>query len=204
MGRLDGSCRPPSASSQAWLCLPLARRYGPPGAAWWLATLGAFGTLLFPMAIEGNFYYLAHLEAMAATFVALIEWRGQRRPSIIAGALGVAALARPTVLLAAIPFGLALVWGSRARLLAAAQYAAPLAAAVALMAAYDDLRFGSPTETGYATSVLRTPGLTPSEIRASSPCPIWRRTWPSSSAAALASAIPSPGSWPATKDSRSC
>ena len=143
----------------AWLCLPLARRYGPPGATWWLATLGAFGTLLFPLAIEGDFYYLAHLEAMAATFVALIEWRGRRRPSIIAGALGVAALARPTVLLAAIPFGLALVWGSRARLRAAAVYAAPLVGAVALMAAYDYLRFGSPMETGYTTSVLRTPGL---------------------------------------------
>jgi hypothetical protein len=143
----------------AWLCLPLARRYGPPGATWWLAALGAFGTLLFPLAVEGNFYYLAHLEAMAATFVALIEWRGRRRPSIIAGALGVAALARPTVLLAAIPFGLALVWGSRGRLRAAAVYAVPLAAAVALMAAYDYLRFGSATETGYATSVLRTPGL---------------------------------------------
>ncbi len=143
----------------AWLCLPLARRYGPGGATWWIATLGAFGTLLFPLALEGDFYYLAHFEAMAATFVALIEWRGSRRPWVIAVALGFAALARPTVVLAALPLGAALVWGSQARLRTAAAFAAPLAATVAIMGIYDVLRFGSATETGYTSSVLLTLGL---------------------------------------------
>jgi hypothetical protein len=143
----------------AWLCLPLARRYGPPGATWWLATLGAFGTLLFPLAIEGDFYYLAHMEAMAATIVALIEWRGARRPWVIAAAFGVAALARPTVLLAAIPFGVALLWQSRTRWRTALAYGAPLAACLAITGGYDFLRFGSVMETGYTSSVLLTPGL---------------------------------------------
>jgi len=143
----------------AWLCLPLARRYGPPGATYWLATLGAFGTLLFPLAIEGDFYYLAHLEAMACTFVALIEWQDRRRPWVVALALGLAALARPTVLLAAVPFGVALVASSRQRTRTVGEYLVPLAAAVAIMGAYDFLRFGSVTETGYEASVLWTPGL---------------------------------------------
>ena len=38
--------------SAGWLALPVARRYGPGGSAtWWLASLGAFGTLLFTLTI---------------------------------------------------------------------------------------------------------------------------------------------------------
>ena len=64
----------------AWLMLPLARRYGPGGrATWWLAILGAFGTLLFNQALRGNDYYLTHAEAMLFTVIALVEWQGRRR-----------------------------------------------------------------------------------------------------------------------------
>jgi hypothetical protein len=94
----------------AWLALPLARRYGPGGnATWWLAALGAFGTLLFTLTIEGDFYYLAHLEGALLIFLALIEWHDRRRPFVIGLLIGLSALARPTLLLAAIPFGLALL-----------------------------------------------------------------------------------------------
>ena len=58
LGRRSASWPP------GWPC-PVARRYGPGGAAtYWLAALGAFGTMLFTLAIEGNFYYLAHLESV--------------------------------------------------------------------------------------------------------------------------------------------
>ena len=85
---------------------------------------------LWTQSIAGNFYYLAHVEAILFTFVALIEWRGRRRPWLIGLALGLAALARPTVLLAAIPFGVAFLRDGRDRWRHVAGFAAPLALAV--------------------------------------------------------------------------
>ncbi|MFL5713996.1 MAG: hypothetical protein ACJ769_04975 [Chloroflexota bacterium] len=144
----------------AWLMLPLARRYGPGGrSTWWLAVLGAFGTLLFNQAVRGNDYYLTHAEAMAFTVCALVEWRGRRRPWVIGLALGLAGIARPPVLLALVPFGIALAWsgpGIRRRLLA---FATPVGLLIVLAAAYNALRFGSPLETGYGGSVLTNASL---------------------------------------------
>jgi hypothetical protein len=144
----------------AWFMLPLARRYGPGGSTtWWLAALGAFGTLLFNQATRGNDYYLTHAEAMLFTVVALVEWQGQRRAWVIGLALGLASLARPPVLLAAIPFGLALAAtgpGTGRRLIA---FASPLALTIGFAALYNALRFGSPFETGYGISVLTSSAL---------------------------------------------
>jgi hypothetical protein len=138
-----------------WLALPLARRYGPAGSAsYWLAALGAFGTLLFTQSIFGNFYYLAQVEAMLLTFLALIEWQGQRRPWLIGGALALAALARPTVLLAVIPFGLLLLWERKDRIRVAVVYSAPILAALFITAWWNYVRFGSVLETGYGISTL--------------------------------------------------
>ena len=139
----------------AWMTLPLARRYGPGGpATWWLAALGAFGTLLWTLSVSGNFYYLAHVEATAFALAALLEWRGRRRPWVIGLAIALASLARPTLLLAAIPFAVALIASSGRRLWTAASFGLPLALAIAATALYDFVRFGSPLETGYGTSVL--------------------------------------------------
>jgi hypothetical protein len=144
----------------AWLMLPLARRYGPGGSATpWLATLGAFGTLLWTQSIAGNFYYLAHSEAMLFTVLALVEWRGRRRAWVIAAAIGLSGLARPTTLLAAIPFGIVLLLESRDRWRTAAAFGAPLVAAVGLTGLYDAARFGSPFETGYGISMLLAKSL---------------------------------------------
>lgn len=144
----------------AWLTLPLARRYGPGGpTTLWLATLGAFGTLLWTQSISGNFYYLAHVEATLCSFIALIEWRGRRRPWVIGLALGLAGLARPTVLLAAIPFGIGLLTVKGDRLRTAVSFLGPLAVAVGLTGLYDALRFGSPLESGYGISVLSRESL---------------------------------------------
>ena len=144
----------------ALLAWPLASRYGPGGPATvWLATLGALGTILLPLAIQGNYYYLAHAEAMAATIVALLEWRGRRRPWVLGLCFGLAALARPTVLLAAIPFGLFTLAGSRTRIRAALAFAAPIGLVLAVMGVYNLARFGSPLESGYTVAILHNQQL---------------------------------------------
>ena len=142
----------------AWLALPLARRYGPDGqATYWLAALGAFGTMLFTLAIEGDFYYLAHLESVLLVFVALIEWHDRRRPWALGLLVGLAALARPTLLLMAVPLGLVLLAEARDRVRAAVEFALPLAAALAITGAFDYVRFGSVLETGYGIAWITPP-----------------------------------------------
>jgi hypothetical protein len=147
-----------------WLALPLARRYAGQGSkAYWVATLGAFGTLLFDQSIQGDFYYLAHVEAMLLTFLALIEFAGPRRPWVLGAALGLAALARPALLLAAIPFGVAIVLStnrSRESIRPLLWFTLPVALSIAVAGVYDALRFGSPVETGYGISTLANPALT--------------------------------------------
>jgi hypothetical protein len=141
-----------------WLALPLARRYGPGGVAdYWLAALGAFGTLLFTLTIEGNFYYLAHLEAVLLSFLALIEWKDRRRPWVMGLLIGLAGLARPTLLIVAVPFGLALLAEGKDRVKVAVAFAIPLLAAVAVMGWWDWVRFGSVTETGYGIAWITPP-----------------------------------------------
>ena len=144
----------------AWFMLPLARRFGPGGSTtWWLAVLGAFGTLLLNLSVRGNDYWLTHAEAMLFTVIALVEWQGRRRAWLIGLAIALAGLARPPVLLAAIPFGLAFALtgpGRRSHLVA---FASPLVLAIGLSGLYDWLRFGSPVETGYAISSLLNPRL---------------------------------------------
>jgi hypothetical protein len=142
----------------AWMALPLARRYGPGGAAtYWLAALGAFGTMLFTLAIEGDFYYLAHLESVLLVFVALIEWHDRRRPWALGLLVGLAALARPTLLLMAVPLGIVLLAEARNRVRAAAEFALPIAGAVLVSAAWDYVRFGSVLETGYGIAWITPP-----------------------------------------------
>jgi hypothetical protein len=134
----------------ACLALPVARRYGPGGSAdWWLAALGAFGMLIFTLSIEGDFYYLAHLESIALTFLALIEWHDRRRAWVIGLLIGLAGLARPTLFILAVPFGLMFLWESSNRLRTAIAFSIPILAAVAVTGAFDFVRFGSPLETGY-------------------------------------------------------
>ncbi len=140
------------AASLGW---PLASAYGLAGSRRrWFAVLVAFGTLVFPLSVRGDMYYLEHAEAMAATTVALIEWQGRRRAPVVGGALALAVLARPTVLLAAVPMGLWMVWEARSRVSAAAGLAVPLAAGLAAMGVWNLLRFGSPLESGYAIAQL--------------------------------------------------
>jgi len=144
----------------AWMMLPLAQRYGPGGrATWWLAVLGAFGTLLFNQALRGNDYYLTHAEAMLFTVIALVEWQGRRRAWVIGLAFGLAGLARPPVLFAVVPFGLALIWAEPRAMRRIVAFASPIGLAIVVAALYDAARFGSPLETGYGISVLTNAAL---------------------------------------------
>jgi len=144
----------------AWLALPVARAYGARGrAAIWIATFTAFGTLLFFVSVLGNFYFLAQAEAFLFLELALLEWVGRRRPWILGILFGLAFLARPTTVLAAIPFGVALVWRHRERIAPLVWMAVPVAVAAALYGLFDWARFGSPLQTGYAISRLAQPAL---------------------------------------------
>jgi hypothetical protein len=143
----------------AWLALPLARAYGArDAAAYWIASFAAFGSLLFWVSVFGNVYNLAHAESFLALTLFLIEWAGKRRPGLMGACLGVSFLARPTTVLAAIPFGLYLIWTRRSDLLEAARgavaFGLPIAGAIALYGWFNWLRFASPFETGYAISLL--------------------------------------------------
>jgi hypothetical protein len=148
----------------AWLSLPLARAYGANGStAYWIAALTAFGTLLFYTSVVGNFYYLAHVESFLALVLFLIEWAGRRRPLVLGASMAFSFLARPTTLLAAIPFGIALLWRRRESLheaaAAAIGFALPVAVALVAYGWYDWVRFGSPLQAGYALTYLPQPGL---------------------------------------------
>ena len=148
----------------AWLALPLARAYGARGAAaYWIAAFTAFGSLLFWVSVFGNVYLLAHAESFLALTLFLIEWAGKRRPALLGACLGVSFLARPTTILAAIPFGLYLIWTRRRELRAMARSAVafglPIAGAIAFYGWFNWVRFGSPFETGYSISLLTVQSL---------------------------------------------
>jgi hypothetical protein len=148
----------------AWLSLPLARAYGARGsAAYWIAIFTAFGSLLWYVSVFGDMYYLAHAESFLALTVFLLEWAGKRRPAVLGVALAISLLARPTTVLAAAPFGLALLWQQRSSLAAVARsalaFGLPIGAAIVVYGWFNWLRFGSPLESGYGISVLNQPSL---------------------------------------------
>src|SRR5664279_4343224 len=143
----------------AWLALPLARAYGAKGrTGYWIAAFTAFGSLLFWASVFGNPYYLAQAESFLALTLFLIEWAGRRRPALLGVCLGLSFLARPTTILAAIPFGIYLVWTHRSQVQAAVRsalaFGLPIGAAVAFYGWFNWVRFGSAFESGYAISLL--------------------------------------------------
>jgi hypothetical protein len=118
----------------------------------WLCVLLGLGTPLWYCSALGSVWYTAHVAAVAFLCLYLGEVLGPNRPALSGLWLGLAFLARPTVLLA---FPLALALRSRssqgspsfgAFLLAFAIGAAP---AILGQAAYNWARFGNPIEYGY-------------------------------------------------------
>lgn len=146
---------PTVGAAAALAALPLVRAYGARDAtAYWLAAFTAFGSLLLFVSVEGDFYYLAQAESFLFLELFLIEWAGRRRPILLGIALGLSFLARPTTLLAAIPFGLAFLWQSRFRIGAAIRLGAPIGLAVLGYGLFNAARFGSPLQSGYGIAVL--------------------------------------------------
>jgi hypothetical protein len=148
----------------AWLSLPVARAFGARGAtAMWIASFVAFGSLLFYVSTVGDVYYLAHAQSFLGLMLFLLEWSGRRRPVLLGAALALSFLARPTTIFAAVPFGVALLWGLRGRrsaaVLASVAFAVPLLVALAILGWYNWARFGSPLESGYAISYITEPSL---------------------------------------------
>jgi nicotinamide riboside transporter PnuC len=149
-------------STAGALALPLARAYGARGsAAYWVASAAAFGSLLFYVSVSGNFYYLAQAESFLALTLFLIEWAGPRRAMILGLYLAISFLARPTTILAAIPFGLALIWRRPDAFRLVVMAGLPVALGIGIYGWFNWARFGSPLETGYAISYLTQPGLEP-------------------------------------------
>jgi hypothetical protein len=142
------------------LALPLARSFGARGAdAYWVALLAAFGSLLFFVSVFGNFYFLAQAESFLALSAFLVEWAGRRRPLVLGICLAFSFLARPTTVLAAIPFGLALLWRRERALRVAFAFGLPIAFAIVAYGLFNWARFGSALQSGYAISYLPQPGL---------------------------------------------
>ncbi len=124
----------------------------------WLATLFAFGTILWHLAAGGSVWYVAHVIAALALSIALLETLGQQRPAVIGAAIAAAFWARlPAVL--TFPFFLIMTldrWapdGLRQwrtiRLGYLNALAAPIAAVMLVNFGYNWLRFGTIADVAY-------------------------------------------------------
>ncbi len=125
----------------------------------WLAGLFAFGTVHWYMALTGQVWYISQI--LTVTFSALAVWLAlQNWPALSVGAaLGVAMLARPNVVFLW-PFLFAIFYQlnrlDRSTLFQKRMLrwvilsALPVLAAAASLLWYNDLRFGSPLDFGYA------------------------------------------------------
>lgn len=110
----------------------------------------AFGTVHFSAATIGSVWFYSHVAAVFYLFIAVIAVL-RRWPAVIPGLfLGLAFLSRFQTVLAA-PFFLYLLFFDRQRpILNVALFCAGLAPAIAFALWYNDVRFGSPFDSGYA------------------------------------------------------
>ena len=144
------------------LLLILIRRVEPGAAArdvTWVLVLLAFSTPLWWITVRTGPWHFAQLTAIAFASVAVLELLQRRRPWLIGLAFAIAILSRLT-LAVGIPLvaGFLLVGakadGRRSRARAATIFLGLQVAALALTAAYNAARFGSPLESGYALAAL--------------------------------------------------
>lgn len=121
----------------------------------WLVVLFSVGTVYWYAASVGSVWYLAHVVAVLMLDLAVLEALGRRRPFVTGLAVGAAYWTRlPTVL--SLPFFLmAAPDDRRARWWYAVRLVAGVAVFVALNAAYNWLRFGTPLDAAY----LHRPGV---------------------------------------------
>jgi hypothetical protein len=113
-----------------------------------LTSAFGFGTVHWWLSTNGQVWFTAQIVATTFLLLALLETFGDQRPWLVALWLGLAALARPTILFA-LP---ALIWllHPRRRWKELATGALPLLLIGILMAAYNQARYDDPFELGYS------------------------------------------------------
>jgi hypothetical protein len=126
-----------------------------------MTVLFGFGTVHWYSTLAGSVWFFAHVVAVTFATLYAVEVLGRNRPLLAGLTIGMASLARPATLLAfplflarAYQQGRAEGWdrGRWARELVG--FAAPVAAAIVVMAVYNTARFGSPVDFGYASMTI--------------------------------------------------
>lgn len=128
----------------------------------WLALLLGFSTAIWWVTVRGGVWHTGHLVATMLTLAALAEAFGRRRPLLIGLLVGAAFLTRPPVIFGLFFFALMLtldrsVRTSQGRRSIARDWlllAAGVAPSIAFYFWYNDVRFGSPLESGYQLATL--------------------------------------------------
>ena len=142
------------------LYLALRALGAPRGVAVWSALLSSFGTTLWVSAVDGRSWFAADAAGVLFGALALLLAAAGRSPALLGAALGLAALARPPIVLAA-PALLLLARsrrGDRPFLQDALLLLAGLAPFGLVEAGYNLLRWGTPLEVGYALQAASLPG----------------------------------------------
>jgi hypothetical protein len=152
-----------------WLtCERLGRS---PQTAAWICAFAFAGTTLWWCAELGDVWFIAHVAAVAATFVALAEVAGARRGWLVALGAAAAVFSRFSLVLA-IPVYAWLVLRERdgaGRRAAALGFGTVIAVATILWLAYNELRWGVWYDIGYTQwyhqDSAGSPGGTPFHLR---------------------------------------
>lgn len=129
----------------------------------WVALLLALSTPVWWLVTRGGVWHEAQLLATVLTLGALLESFGRRRGWVLGLLAGAGLLTRATLLLAVPFYGWVLLTGGstllprdlrRVRVADIVGFVAPVAVAGLFTLWYNDVRFGSPLESGYALAVL--------------------------------------------------
>lgn len=123
----------------------------------WLCLLFGFSTQILWVTTRGGVWHTGHLIATILTLGCLIELAGRRRAWLVGLAAGAAFLTRAPLAFA-LPFYALMLWpDGRARLVPWREWSALALGAlpsIAFFFLYNQLRFGSPVESGYALATL--------------------------------------------------
>jgi hypothetical protein len=125
----------------------------------WLAGLLAFGTVLFYSALQGSVWYVAHVCGVVLALVYVWASVEAAHPIAAGLALGAAALTR-TPMAFMFPLFVLEAWRMqrqqrRQLVVTLVKFAIPVAGFAILGAAYNMIRFGSPTEFGHTFLEVR-------------------------------------------------
>ncbi len=128
----------------------------------WLAVLLMLGTDMWWVVVRGGVWHTGHLIATMLTLAALIECFGRRRPLLIGLLAGAAFLTRPPVVFALLFYAYVLTrnrsvkTGAGRRSIARDWFVLGLglAPSIAFYFWYNQIRFGSPMQSGYDLALL--------------------------------------------------